>query len=137
MLSDQEYKLLKEAAIEAKSLAYAPYSKFRVGASLLLNDGRVYKGANIENASYPAGICAERVLIPKVLTDGVSHKEFKALAVSTDSDLVSAPCGICRQVIREFAPKIPIYMFSKDGSCKETTLDELLPFSFGPEHLGL
>lgn len=101
---------------------------------LLTTEGEYISGANIENASYGAGICAERT----ALVSAVSHhkRSFKAIAVITDKEAYTSPCGICRQFIREFGPKLPVYMFTASGKdYKMMTLDELLPLSFGPEDL--
>lgn len=130
---------LLQAAAEAKSFTYSPYSHFPVGAALLTKNGEIIQGANVENASYGGTICAERVAICKAVTEG--KKEFAALAVTSDIASPIAPCGICRQVIREFcAQDMPIllaasdYLNKKDG-VREFTLKDLLPYSFGPEDL--
>ncbi|KAJ7212231.1 cytidine deaminase, partial [Mycena pura] len=128
--------------LAAKKNTYSPYSKFPVGAALLAADGTIFKGANIENASYGGTICAERTAIVKAVSEGT--KSFIALAVVTDVAAPISPCGMCRQVIREFcAPDMPILLVPadyepgvKDG-VKETSISELLPDSFGPEHLDL
>ncbi|GAW06616.1 cytidine deaminase [Lentinula edodes] len=125
-----------------------PYSKFRVGAALLASDGTIIKGANIENASYGGTICAERTAIVKSASEG--KRSFAALAVVTDVKSAISPCGLCRQVIREFcAQDMPILLvpadypqFNKDSGdaekgVKQTSIGELLPDSFGPEHLEL
>lgn len=117
----------------ARNKAYAPYSNFRVGAVLLTEDGKYITGCNVENASYGAGICAERTALVKAVSEG--YKKFKAIAVVTDKEEVCSPCGICRQFIREFGPNLPVYMFTALGKYKVMTLDELLPLSFGPEDL--
>ncbi|KAG2067351.1 cytidine deaminase [Suillus decipiens] len=130
---------LLQAAVEAKTFAYVPYSKFRVGAALLTEDGEIIKGANIENASYGGTICAERTAFVKAVSEG--KRKFAALAVTTDVASPIAPCGICRQVIREFCSlDMPILLAAssykeKEDGVHESTLGELLPFSFGPEDL--
>ncbi|KAJ5533677.1 hypothetical protein N7513_000070 [Penicillium frequentans] len=130
----QELEILSTKVIAAKEAAYCPYSKFRVGACLLTTSGEFVVGANVENAAYPVGTCAERVAIGTAVVAG--HKEFKALAVATDVKPAGSPCGMCRQFIREFTnPSFPVYMYDKDGGYKIMTMDELLPDSFGPEHL--
>ncbi|KAI0636345.1 cytidine deaminase [Trametes polyzona] len=143
--NDQE-RLVK-AAFEAKEFAYARYSRFRVGAALLTTTGDVVKGANIENASYGGTICAERTALVKAVSEGT--RSFTALAVVTDVASAISPCGMCRQVIREFcAPNMPILLVPADyekrlaeghvnGGIKETSIGELLPDSFGPEDLDL
>jgi len=133
-ISTQELQILSEKAIAAKSSAYCPYSQFRVGACLLTIDGTYIVGANVENAAYPVGICAERVAIGNAVVSG--YKDFKALAVATDVSPASSPCGMCRQFIREFtAPSFPVYLYGKDGKAVVKTLGELLPDSFGPDDL--
>lgn len=93
-------------------------------------------GANVENALYGAAICAERTAITRMVMEG--HRKIRAIAISGDQDEPITPCGICRQVIREFGLQVPIYMLSKDGRRQLLlTLDELLPHSFGPENLGV
>ncbi|KAL2052471.1 hypothetical protein ABVK25_007343 [Lepraria finkii] len=125
---------LKEKAVAAKDVAYCPYSYFRVGCALLTEDGTIIVGANVECASYNVGTCAERCALAKAVTEGYS--KFKALAVSTDITPPASPCGMCRQLIREFCPlTMPIFMYDKEGSYVVKTLGELLPMSFGPDDL--
>jgi cytidine deaminase len=123
-------ELIARAAL-AQEYAYAPYSNYRVGASLLTGSGRVYLGSNVENAVYSLTICAERVAVVKAISEG--EKEFEAMAVVTSNG--GSPCGACRQVLREFAPKLPIYIADAEGNVRETSVAELLPDSFGPEFL--
>ena len=118
---------------EAMTHAYAPYSGFRVGAALLCADGTVYRGCNIENASYGATNCAERTAIFQAVYAG--HREFTALAVCGGKDGIITdfcpPCGICRQVIREFCgPDFPVYIAGPAGQYQTRTLAQLLPDSF-------
>ncbi|KAI0277453.1 cytidine deaminase [Russula aff. rugulosa BPL654] len=144
-ISTLDRERLIRAAIEAKNGTYSPYSKFRVGAALLTPDGSIIKGANVENSSYGGTICAERTAIVKAVSEGT--RSFVALAVNTDVAQPLAPCGICRQVIREFcALKMPILLVpagyesanSNNAACLlETSLEELLPHSFGPDALEL
>ncbi|KAJ5131682.1 Cytidine deaminase [Penicillium atrosanguineum] len=130
----QELEILSTKAIEAKGRAYCPYSKFHVGACILTASGEFVVGANVENAAYPVGTCAERVAFGTAIVAG--HKEFKALAVATDIRPAASPCGMCRQFIREFTtPSFPVYMYDADGAYKVMTIGELLPDSFGPEDL--
>ncbi|KAH8674704.1 cytidine deaminase-like protein, partial [Tricladium varicosporioides] len=129
-----EFDALHSRSRSAKTTAYCPYSQFRVGASILTYDGAYIDGANVENASYPVGTCAERVAFGKAVTEG--HKKFKALAVATDINPPASPCGMCRQFIREFCKlEMPIFMFDKDGAFVVMKLEQLLPLSFGPEAL--
>lgn len=124
---------LIEIAKEAMLHAYAPYSGYKVGAALLTEDGRVYQGCNIENASYTPTICAERTAFFKAVYDGV--RDFKAIAVVGGKDGVISgyfpPCGVCRQVMREFCnDDFMIYMGAADGEILVKTLQEILPYSF-------
>ncbi|KAI8093614.1 cytidine deaminase [Halteromyces radiatus] len=131
-ISKENLDLLFKYALEAKETSYSPYSKFRVGAALLTKDGTWYKGCNVENASYGAAICAERTAYCKAISEG--HREFIALAVSTDQDDFVSPCGICRQFISEFGPgSLPVYLLNTKGEFKLITLSELLPLSFSLE----
>lgn len=129
-------ELLVNKAIEARKLSYSPYSKFKVGAALLTKDGKVYLGANIENASYPLCMCAERNALYNALMQGEKKENFLALAVVADTDEPCSPCGACRQVISELFPSdAPIYMANCKGLIKETNAKELLPFAFSSEDL--
>ncbi|MCF6466534.1 cytidine deaminase [Clostridium sp. Cult2] len=123
---------LIKKALEAQKKAYVPYSKFRVGAALLTEDGEVYTGCNIEIASYSPTLCAERTAIFKAVSEG--HKKIKTIAIVGDSDF-TYPCGVCRQVIREFGKEATIIIANSEEDYKEYKLDELLPHSFGPEDL--
>ncbi len=118
-------------AIAARKRAYAPYSHYKVGAALLGKSGKVYLGCNVENASYGHTICAERTAFVKAVSEG--EKEFEAIAVVTRNG--GSPCGACRQVMVEFAPELTIYIADKNGDYRTTTMNELLPDSFTPEHL--
>jgi len=122
---------LVQAARKVRELAYAPYSKYKVGAALLAEDGTVFTGCNVENAVYPAGICAERVAVTKAISEG--HQKFVAIAVATKDG--GSPCGICRQVMSEFAPHMPVILASPEAITAEFTLDQLLPERFGPGNL--
>jgi cytidine deaminase len=124
-------KLLVDTARKAREMAYAPYSKYKVGAALLASDGTIFTGCNVENATYPATICAERVAVTKAISEG--HHEFSAVAVVTANG--GTPCGICRQVLSEFAPQMVVIVANPQQITAEYTLDQLLPDSFGPHHL--
>jgi cytidine deaminase len=126
-----ERDALVEAARRARELAYAPYSGYRVGAAVLADDGSVYTGCNVENASYPASICAERVAITKAISEG--QRDFLAIAVITNSG--GFPCGICRQVMFEFGPEMLVLTADTKNVLSECTVSDLLPDGFGPEHL--
>ena len=126
-MTELEIQKLMDCAIKARENAYSPYSHFAVGAALLCEDGTLYEGCNIENASYGLTNCAERTAIFKAVYEG--HIKFKALAVVADTEGPCAPCGACRQVMAEF--KIPlIIMGNLMGNIKIVTIEELLPFSF-------
>lgn len=127
--------LLAKKAYEAMHRAYAPYSKFSVGACLQTEDGTLFKGSNIENASYGLTVCAERVAVFSMAAAG--HRKIKAIAIAGSTDNACYPCGACRQVLREFAtPNILIYMCNRNGDILKTaSLEEILPNSFGPEFL--
>ncbi|OJJ08446.1 hypothetical protein ASPVEDRAFT_143645 [Aspergillus versicolor CBS 583.65] len=130
-LTTREIELLSSKANAAKEAAYCPYSKFRVGAALLSQSGEFFTGANVENASYPVGTCAERVAFGTAIVAG--QRRFKAVAVATDITPAASPCGMCRQFISEFTfPSFPVYMYDKDMNCTVLTMGELLPKSFGP-----
>ena len=125
-------------AVAAMGHAYAPYSGCKVGAALLCANGTVYQGCNIENAAFGPTNCAERTAIFKAVYDG--HRDFTAIAVCGGKDgLITGafpPCGICRQVMREFCrDDFIIYIVGPNGSYETATLAQLLPHSFSPEHL--
>lgn len=126
-MTEQKIQNLIERAIVAREKTYSPYSHFGVGAALLCEDGRIYEGCNIENASYGLTNCAERTAIFKAVSEG--HTKFKALAVVADTEGPCAPCGACRQVMVEF--KIPIIiMGNMKGDIEVVPADVLVPFSF-------
>ena len=126
-MTELEIQKLMDCAIKARENAYSPYSHFAVGAALLCEDGTLFEGCNIENASYGLTNCAERTAIFKAVSEG--HTKFKALAVVADTEGPCAPCGACRQVMVEF--KIPlIIMGNLMGDIKIVSIEELLPFSF-------
>ncbi|MVT00753.1 cytidine deaminase [Devosia marina] len=127
-------KALFEAAEAARARAYAPYSKFQVGAAILADDSKIYAGCNVENAAYPVGNCAEPSAIAAMLAGGGTR--IRRVYVTGPGTLPVTPCGGCRQRIREFAdPGVEIVSHGVDGTPLVQTLDQLLPHSFGPEHL--
>lgn len=131
-LSPELQKQLVETAINARQWAYAPYSKYRVGAALLTTSGKVYDGVNIENAVYPLGLCAERVAIFKAVSEG--EREFLAMAIATEN--AGMPCGSCRQVMAEFGLSMRVLIVDENGMIHlETTVDGLLPGAFTPKDL--
>ena len=132
MVTDED---LIKAAIAAMGRAYAPYSGFPVGAAILDEDGAIHAGANIENAAYPVGNCAEASAIAAMIVAGRKHITKIAVA-GGDGELLCTPCGACRQRIREFAAaEPPVLVCGPEGLQQSFTLAELLPASFGPENL--
>jgi len=122
------------ATKEAMSKAYVPYSNYPVGALIVTNNGNTYSGCNVENASYPLGNCAEASAIASMILGG--EKKIKTIYIMTKNDEGGIPCGGCRQRIREFSDEnTQIMMCSPDGVQQRINLSELLPNSFGPEHL--
>ncbi|XP_070614327.1 cytidine deaminase [Erythrolamprus reginae] len=135
-LQPEGVQRLVAACQEAKRFAYCPYSKYPVGAALLTSEGEIFTGCNVENACFPLGICAERAAIQKAVSEG--HTKFRAMAISCNSqEYFTLPCGACRQVLREFGQEWEIYLTKMDGTYIQKTLEDLLPLSFGPEHLNI
>ena len=126
--------VLAERAMSAKERAYAPYSGFRVGAALLATDGSITEGCNVENASYPAGMCAERGAISTAVARGV--RDFVAIVIATDAEQPTPPCGICRQVMMEFAPRLEVISVTRGGADARWMMSDLLPAAFTPTSLG-
>jgi cytidine deaminase len=132
MLTSEDQRNLISAAQDARQWAYAPYSQYLVGAALLAESGKVYTGVNIENAAYPATMCAERVAVFRAITEG--EKQFQAIAVVTDNG--GSPCGICRQVMAEFGLETVVLIADKDGNVvQQTSVAGLLPNAFTPASL--
>ncbi|MGG3738880.1 cytidine deaminase [Aeribacillus pallidus] len=131
---DVKIEQLIEEAKKAREKAYAPYSKFQVGAALLTEDGKLYHGCNIENAAYSLCNCAERTALFTAYSEGV--RNFKAMAVVADTNRPVPPCGACRQVISELCPpKMKVILTNLKGDVQEMTVEELLPGAFSPEDL--
>jgi cytidine deaminase len=131
-MPEDEKKSLIDLANEARKLAYAPYSKYRVGAALRTKSGKVFTGVNVESAAYPTTMCAERVAIYKAVSEG--EREFDVIAVVTDNG--GSPCGSCRQVMAEFGLQTLVLMADgRENLVKEMTVAELLPEAFTPEKL--
>lgn len=118
-------------ALIARERAYAPYSRYRVGAAVLTEDGSIILGCNVENAAYPATICAERVALTSAIAQG--KHEFLAIAVVTEDG--GTPCGICRQVMAELAPGLVVYISDGSGNFRVTSIQALLPDSFTGDSL--
>lgn len=125
--------VLRERALAAMQRAYAPYSRFRVGAALLASDGSITEGCNVENASFPAGICAERAAVGAAIARGV--RSFDTIVVATEADEPTPPCGICRQVLVEFAPQLVVVSVTQSGREARWALGDLLPQAFTPHSL--
>lgn len=139
-MEDIPVQELIKSAIDARKKAYAPYSGYQVGAAVLTSELRIYTGCNIENAAYSSGICAERTAISKAVSEGWRKLKAIAIAGSPDGDTISQfafPCGMCRQVIREFSDPTKFFVIVAKSiqDYKVYLLDQLLPESFGPENL--
>ncbi|MGM0558485.1 MAG: cytidine deaminase [Myxococcota bacterium] len=127
-ISSETWDELYERALAVQQNAWAPYSKFHVGAALLLPDGEIVTGCNVENATYGATACAERTAVGCAVSKGM--REFSAICIVTNLDEPAAPCGICRQVLAEFCDDLPIMLANPDGTREFVELDELLPHRF-------
>lgn len=126
-------KELIEAALDVRTRAYAPYSKFKVGAALRTKSGKIYTGCNVESASYGLTVCAERVAIWKAVSEG--EKEFTEIAVVADTQELTPPCGVCRQIIWEFCGDVPVIFANLKGDSEVVTMKELLPRAFDTKFL--
>ncbi len=133
MISNKE---LIDIAIEARELSYSPYSNFAVGAALTCTDGSVYIGANVENASYPLCMCAERNAIYNAMMDGKTSEDFLAIAIVADTEGPCSPCGACRQVISELMPEdADVIMANLSGDTRICKVPDLIPFAFDGKDL--
>ena len=131
-LTEEERHFLIDLAIEARRRAYAPYSKYPVGAALRTKSGKVFTGVNVENAAYPTTMCAERTAVFKAVSEG--EREFEVIAVVTKNG--GSPCGSCRQVLAEFGLDTIVLIADEEGKLlQETTVNDLLPGAFTPENL--
>ena len=126
----QKMRVIAKAAVEN---AYCPYSKFPVGAAVLTDDGEVFSGCNVENASLGLTICAERNAVFQAVARG--YRKIVAVVIVTPASIPTTPCGACRQVINEFGNKIEVFSFDKDGNILHFRIDELLPQAFAPDTL--
>ncbi|CAN5290875.1 cytidine deaminase [soil metagenome] len=124
---------LVEAAKDVREKAYAPYSNFKVGAALLTKEGKIYTGCNVESASYGLTVCAERVAIWKAVSEG--EKEFETIAVVADTQELTPPCGVCRQIIWEFCGDVPVIFANLKGKTETVKMSELLPRAFDTKFL--
>ena len=132
-LSKEIIETLIEKSFEAQKNTHSPYSKFAVGASVLSKSGKIYTGANIENASYPAGICAERVAYSKAISEG--ERDFEAICITCSGSDFAYPCGVCRQFMSEFGLNTKVLLAKSKNEYEILTLKELLPHSFDCEKL--
>jgi cytidine deaminase len=128
-----EYEPLIEAAKKARENAHARFSNFKVGAGLRASSGKIYGGCNVENATYGLTVCAERVAIFKAISEG--ERKFDAIAVVTDTDTLTPPCGACRQLIWEFCGDVPVILSNLKGQVAVTRMSELFPKPFDASNL--
>jgi cytidine deaminase len=126
-------KELIDAATEVRNRAHAPYSNFRVGAAVETEDGEIYTGCNVESASYGLTVCAERVAIWKGISEGVT--KFGRVAVVVDTEELTPPCGVCRQIIWEFCGDVPVILSNLHGKSETIQMSELLPRAFDSKFL--
>ncbi len=127
-MSDSRLDRLVQAALDSRKSAYAPFSKFLVGAAIEDAQGRIHTGCNIENASYGLTVCAERTAVLKAVSEGV--REFVRIAVAAETDPLTPPCGACRQVLAEFCDDLEIVMVNPAGKTESVRLKDLLPRAF-------
>ncbi|MCA1622293.1 MAG: cytidine deaminase [Acidobacteria bacterium] len=132
-MNREDLKNLIKTAMQAREKAFAPYSKFKVGAAVQTKDGKIYTGCNIESATYGATACAERVAIWKAVSEG--ETEFTHLAVVADTEILTPPCGICRQIIWEFCGDVPVTFSNLQGKTETLQMSELLPRAFDTKFL--
>lgn len=132
-LGPGDEQLVKVAAL-ARERAYAPYSKYKVGAAIRTRRGKIHSGANVENASYGLTVCAERCAVFAAVAAG-DTRDYEAIAIVIDGPELPSPCGACRQVLWEFSPDTRVLLATTGGLRKATTLRELLPDAFGPDRL--
>jgi cytidine deaminase len=132
-MTPTQFRKLKAAAREASRRAYAPYSKFHVGAAILTNSGKIFAGCNVENASYGLCNCAERTAIFSAVA--AKERKLQCVVVYTPTPTATAPCGACRQVIFEFGPTARVISFCAGKDTIDTTVTHLLPSAFGPANL--
>jgi cytidine deaminase len=124
---------LRDAAFAAMENAYAPYSRFRVGAAVLTSSGEIVAGCNVENAAYGEALCAERVAVAAAVARGMT--DFEEIAIATESDEPAPPCGSCRQTMSEFAPDLRVTSYARNGRQVTWRLSDLLPEAFALNHL--
>lgn len=132
-MTPEDWDALADAALAARENAYAPYSGYRVGAALRCMDGTVFLGCNVENASYPVSICAERGALSAAIVAG--QRKLHAIAIATRGPQPGTPCGMCRQALSELAPDLEILLVTPENTRQTWSLTTLLPGSFGPSAL--
>ncbi|KAI9168632.1 hypothetical protein H9P43_008005 [Blastocladiella emersonii ATCC 22665] len=132
-ITESQRDLLVAEAVKAKEFSYSPYSKFRVGAAILMGSGKVYTGCNIESAAYSPTTCAERCALVKAVSEG--DCKLIAVAITSDLDDFCAPCGVCRQFLSEFGLGAVVILTKVSGEVKQYAMRDLLPLAFGPEDL--
>ena len=130
---DLEARALRERAMAAMDRAYAPYSKFKVGAALLGGDGSITEACNVENAAFPSGTCAERAALAAAVARGV--RSFRQIVIATAAEDPTPPCGMCRQALVEFSPELEVISVTRNGKEARWRLADLLPFAFSPRSL--
>ena len=132
-IGELELRTLRERAFAAMDRAYAPYSSFHVGASLLGSDGSISDGCNVENAAFPSGLCAERAALAAAVARGV--RDFRAIVIATASQAPAPPCGMCRQALIEFSPELEVISITRGGGESRWRVADLLPAAFTPRSL--
>ena len=130
---DLESRALRERAMAAMDRAYAPYSKFKVGAALLGGDGSITEACNVENAAFPSGTCAERAALAAAVARGV--RSFRQIVIATSAEEAAPPCGMCRQALVEFSPELEVISITRNGKEARWRLADLIPFAFTPRSL--
>lgn len=130
---ENDHETLLNAAREVREIAFAPYSNFKVGAAVESEDGTIYTGCNVESASYGLTVCAERVAIWKAISEG--EKKFKRIAVVVDTETLTPPCGVCRQIIWEFCGDVPVILANLQDVTETVQMSELLPRAFDSKFL--
>ena len=131
----KDLKELIEAAKMVREKAYAPYSDFKVGAAIKTKSGKIYVGCNVESASYGLTVCAERVAIWKAISEGEKEFDFETIAVVADTQDLTPPCGVCRQIIWEFCGDVPVIFANLKGKTETVKMSELLPRAFDTKFL--
>ena len=130
---DTAPKVLIEAALAVRENAFAPFSKFKVGAALEEAEGRIHTGCNVENATYGLTLCAERVAVFKAISEGA--RVFRRVVIAADTDILTPPCGACRQILWEFCGDIPIILVNPRGKTESYQLKDLFPKPFDASYL--